>query len=157
MVVILDAEELDAQEREQSVKNQISMYYNVEEIGFEIEVIVCNHCFETWLLGCCGLCPTGEIDQESDFYPYYCNYNTQECDPEEMKPPEENTEAIAKYHFHYLHELLRYRKIRYSKNRPKHVATELYFNGIVQRINTTEHLKSFKWFYDYICRYSLGT
>ena len=26
--------------------------------------------------------------------------------------------ALAKYHFHYLHEMCRYNKIRYSKNKP---------------------------------------
>lgn len=52
--------------------------------------------------------------------------------------------------FHYLHELLRYKKIRYSKNKPQNVATENYFKGIVERILTTEHLKSFKVFYDFV-------
>lgn len=40
--------------------------------------------------------------------------------------------------------------IRYSKSNPKNVATKNYFEGIVERINTTEHLKSFKNFYNYV-------
>lgn len=40
--------------------------------------------------------------------------------------------------------------IRYSKSNPKNVATKNYFEGIVERINTTEHLKSFKKFYTYV-------
>ena len=150
LVVILDSEELEAEDRKQKVYEQINKHYNIENITFKIVVLVCNHCFETWLLGCRGLYPKEVIDQTSDFYPYYTHYNIEECDPEKMVPPEHNKDTIAKYHFHYLHELLRYKKIRYSKNRPQNVATEKYFNRMVERIHLTEHLKSFRNFYDFI-------
>lgn len=150
LVVIIEAEELEVEDRKQKVYKQISEHYGAEEMDFDIVVLVCNHCFETWLLGCCGLYPESSVDKASDFYQYYCNYNIEQCDPEEMMPPEENNETIAKYHFHYLHELLRYKKIRYSKNKPQNVATERYFNGIVERINITDHLKSFRNFYDFV-------
>ncbi len=152
LVIILDAEELESEERKQKVNEQIREYWNIEKIDFHIEVLVCNHCFETWLLGCCGLYPEERVNEKSDFYQYYMDYNIEESDPEEMKPPEGNGDTIAKYHFHYLHELLRYNKIRYSKNRPQNVATEKYFRGIVDRIMNTEHLKSFKNFYDFVSR-----
>lgn len=113
-------------------------------------ILVCNRCFETWLLGCRGLYPTEEVDKTSDFYQYYKHYNIEVSDPEEMITPDGNKETIAKYHFHYLHELLRYKRIRYSKNKPQNVATEEYFKGIVERIAMTEHLKSFKIFYDFV-------
>lgn len=150
LIIILDAEELDVESRRLQVNRQISKHYENEKIDFEITVLVCNHCFETWLLGCCGLYPEKEVDKKSDFYQYYNHYNIEEYDPEKMIPPENNNDTIAKYHFHYLHELLRYKKIRYSKNNPRNVATEKYFKGIVERINTTEHLKSFKRFYDFV-------
>ena len=35
-----------------------------------------------------------------------------------MPVPQDVQETIAKYHFHYLHEMCRYNKIRYSKNKP---------------------------------------
>lgn len=150
LVIILDAEELEADSREQQVMEQINKHYEIDKFDFAIKIFVCNNCFETWLLGCCGLYPKKEIDQTSDFYQYYKHYNIGECDPEKMIPPQENSDTIAKYHFHYLHELLRYKKIRYSKSNPKNVATKNYFEGIVERINTTEHLKSFKKFYTYV-------
>lgn len=150
LVVILDAEELDAEDRRKIVYEEISSHYEITQIDFDIVVLVCNHCFETWLLGCRGLYPEKEVDETSDFYPYYNYYNIEECDPEEMMPPEGNHSTIAKYHFHYLHELLRYKKIRYSKNKPQKVATEEYFKGIVERIDMTEHLRSFKKFYDFV-------
>lgn len=143
LVIILDAEELEAEDRKQIVYEQISKHYGVGTINFDIIVLVCNRCFETWLLGCRGLYPTEEVDKTSDFYQYYNYYNIEDRDPEEMTPPEGNESTIAKYHFHYLHELLRYKKIRYSKSKPQNVATEEYFKGIAERISITEHLKYF--------------
>lgn len=150
LVIVLDAEELEADVRKQKVNEQIHKHYGDGKIDFDIEILVCNRCFETWLLGCCGLYPSECPDLKSDFYKYYINYNVEEYDPEKMRPPEEEKDTIAKYHFHYLHELLRYRKIRYSKKNPQNVATEAFFKGIVERIERTEHLDSFRTFYDFI-------
>ena len=150
LVVILDAEELDIEERKQKVKEQINSHYQSSGINFDITILVCNRCFETWLLGCKELYPIGQVDKESYFYKYYDYYNTGECDPEEMTVPEYSSETTAKYHFHYLHELLRYKKIRYSKSKPDNVATETYFRGIIEIIETTEHLKTFRSFYNFI-------
>lgn len=150
LVVILDAEELEMEERVQEVKERISNRYGSVRLTFDITVLVCNHCFETWLLGCCGIYPNEEIDEKSFFYQYFCHYNIEERDPEKMKPPADSGDTIARYHFHYLHELLRYKRIRYSKSRPNNVATEKYFNGMVERIQKTDHLKSFQCFYDFI-------
>ncbi|MCI9531497.1 MAG: hypothetical protein HFH38_07075 [Lachnospiraceae bacterium] len=150
LVVILDAEELDAEDRKEEVEEKIRSHYQNVELRFGIVILVCNRCFETWLLGCQGLYPIEEVEEESYFYPYYSYYNTGEQDPEEMVAPENINETTAKYHFHYLHELLRYKKIRYTKKKPDYVATETYFRGIVGRIGTTGHLKSFKGFYDFI-------
>ena len=141
---------MEAEDRKQLVNEQINKHYEREKINFDIVILVCNRCFETWLLGCRGLCPIEGVDKTSDFYQYYKHYNIEASDPEGMIPPEGNDETIAKYHFHYLHELLRYKRIRYSKNKPQNVATEEYFKGIVERIAITEHLKSFKTFYDFI-------
>lgn len=77
---------------------------------FDIIILVCNRCFETWLLGCKGLYPKETVERDSFFYPYYNHYNIEECNPEAMLAPEMVDETTAKYHFHYLHELLRYKK-----------------------------------------------
>ncbi len=37
-----------------------------------------------------------------------------------------------------------------AKSRPQNMATRNYFDGIVKRINTTEDLKTFRIFYDFI-------
>ena len=55
---------------------------------------------------------------DGDFQTYYDSYNIKDNDPEMMPVPQDVQETIAKYHFHYLHEMCRYNKIRYSKNKP---------------------------------------
>ena len=147
LVVILDAEEMEVDKRKQEVIDKINNHYNNRKMEFDIIILVCNRCFETWLLGCKGLYPKETVERDSFFYPYYNHYNIEDCNPEAMLAPDETT---AKYHFHYLHELLRYKKIRYSKSNPKNIATSEYFNGIVERINTTKDLQTFKEFYDFI-------
>lgn len=150
LVVVLDSEEFEAEEREDEVNAKIREHYRTEELDFGIEILVCNHCFETWLLGCYGLYPTETVNKKSDFYQYYDYYDIGKYDPEKMMPPENNNDTIAQYHFHYLHELLRYKKIRYSKSKPQNIATEDYFKGIVKRISATNDLKSFGMFYNFI-------
>lgn len=150
LVVILDAEEMEVDKRKQEVIDKINNHYNNRKMEFDIIILVCNRCFETWLLGCKGLYPKETVERDSFFYPYYNHYNIEECNPEAMLAPEMVDETTVKYHFHYLHELLRYKKIRYSKSNPKNIATSEYFNGIVERINSTKDLQTFKEFYDFI-------
>lgn len=150
LVIILDAEELEVEERKRIVEKHLNSRYQSKAFTFDICILVCNRCFETWLLGSRELYPIGEVEKESFFYKYYNSYNIEKQDPEQMAVPKECNETTAKYHFHYLHELLRYKKIRYSKNKPGNIATDTYFNGIVDRIDTTDHLKTFRSFYDFI-------
>lgn len=149
LIVVLDSEEGTVSERKQQVYDKIKEKYMLEQLDFTIVVLVCNHCFETWLLGCEGIYPE-QVERESFFYEYYNHYNIEENDPENMFVPVERDETIAKYHFHYLHDLFRYKKIRYSKNKSQYVATESYFNGIRSRIEKTEHISSFKTFMNFI-------
>lgn len=69
-----------------------------------------------------------------------------------MPVPINCNETIAKYHFHYLCELFRYRKIRYSKSKPDIVATQDYFCSMCNRIEHTEHIQSFARFIEFINR-----
>ena len=150
LIIILDSEEMNVGDRKNDVKNKIDKY--LEEKGyieFSYKIFVCNHCFETWLLGNQKLYPEVEPLKESDFWEYYNYYNVKSYDPELMISPNLGNETTATYHFHYLHEMCRYNKIRYSKSKPDNLAKEEYFNELVTRIEITEHLKSFLEFYEY--------
>lgn len=152
LVVIIDAEQKEVEERRLEVWNKIKDKYCVQKLNFKINVIVCNHCFETWLLGKHGLYPE-KIEKDSFFYPFYNHYNIDHHDPENMNVPAGSTETIAKYHFHYLHELFRYRKIRYRKNKPPEMIKEKeFYDALVKRFVETSHLKSFGELYRYISR-----
>lgn len=150
LVILIDTENESEEYRKQQIFTKIQETYDMESFDFEIAVFVCNHCFESWLLGAEGLYPQCEVDIESDFYPYYNHYNIEEQDPELMTVPTDCDETIAKYHFHYLCELFRYRRIRYSKSKPDAVATQDYFCSMCNRIEHTEHIQSFAKFVDFI-------
>lgn len=149
LIVILDSEEYDTISRKTQVLDLINTYIedNNIAIDFSYKVFVCNHCFETWLLGNGTLYPQNRPDD--DFQKYYDAYNIKLYDPEKMKPLEDANETTAIYHFHYLHEMCRHNKIRYSKKKPMNLATKEYFEEIVARVNTTNDLPSFLDFYSY--------
>lgn len=156
LIVILDSEEYDEVSRKNQVNLIIQEYIRNKnyQIDFTYKVFVCNHCFETWLLGNGALFP--EERPEGDFQKYYDSYNVKENDPEMMGVPQNVQETIASYHFHYLHELCRYNKIRYSKKKPMFMAKEEYFEQLKLRIESTQHLRSFFEFYDYFINKSNG-
>lgn len=122
LVVILDSEEYNECQRKMQVEDIIKKYLEDKacKVDFSYRVFVCNHCFETWLLGNGMLYP--DVRPEGDFQSYYDEYNIKEEDPELMMVPEGVDETIAMYHFHYLHEMCRYNRIRYSKKKPMEMA-----------------------------------
>ena len=145
LIVIVDAEELDVEDRRQGVYAKIDLYkqqHSISEFGFDIKVIVCNCCFESWLLGNGEIYPKWKPDEDSFFYPYYTHYNIKLYDPECMKVPVHVDETKAKYHFHYLHDALLYNRIRYNKKKPNNIATKEYFLQLVLRMNETSHIRS---------------
>ena len=149
LIVILDSEEYNEQQRKNQVEDIIEKYLQDKnyKVNFSYRVFVCNHCFETWLLGNGGLYPDTRPD--GDFQQYYDEYNIKENDPELMSVPEDVDETIAVYHFHYLHEMCRYNRVRYSKKKPMEMAKKSYFDALVSRISNSNHLHSFAQFYNY--------
>lgn len=151
LVIILDSEQYDTVSRKKEVSKIIDDYLAKKKITpqFSYKIFVCNHCFETWLLGNGNLYPCKEPPQDCDFWSYYINYNIKMNDPEDMRPPHFSKESIGQYHFRYLHELCRYNNIRYSKKKPQKVGEKSYFQAIEKRIHDTHHLNSFREFYTY--------
>ena len=150
LIIMVDTESETEEYRKAQIWNKIEAKYDISKFDFEILIFVCNHCFESWLLGAKGIYPSGEVDSKSDFYPYFSHYNISVNDPELMMVPENVQDTIAKYHFHYLCELFRYQRIRYTKSRPTVVMQEWYYNELKSRIEKTSHLKSFAKFVQFI-------
>jgi hypothetical protein len=151
LVIILDAEEKTVEQRESEVKEKVDEYVNKNNcmLTFKVKTIVCNCCFETFLLGNRKIYPQ-ETPSEDYFRIHYEHYNISENDPELMQKPIGVARTRAKYHFQYFHDAMLYSKKRYSKSKPDIVAQKEYFNELIERIDDTQHLKSFKTLVDFI-------
>lgn len=165
LVIVLDAENETVSSRKQQVKDKIAEKYPNNDLAFEIEIFVCNCCIETWLLGKKGLYPQpSEVIPSSENYQYFCkhferhyyHYNIEAKDPELMLLPTESSETKAHYHFSYFHDLCLYNyltkkeSLKYSKSKPQLALEKNFFDGLMERINTTDHLKSLKEFIDFL-------
>lgn len=165
LVVILDAENETVSSRKQQVINKIAEKYRIADLGFNIEIFVCNCCTETWLLGRKELYPQPvEVVPSAKNYRYFCkhfeshyhHYNIEEDDPELMLLPGGINETRARYHFSYFHDLCLYNyltkkeSLKYSKSKPQLAMEKRFFDGLMERINTTEHLKSLKEFIEFL-------
>lgn len=152
LIVVIDSEEYDASYRKEEVETIIKQYATSKQLTytFQVKVVVCNHCFETWLLGNEEVYPMDPPEKDNFFYQYYNEYNVAQDDPELMGVPIHRQETIAEYHFQYLHDAFRYQKIRFRKNKPDYVATREYFDGMTKRSQYTNHLQSFLDFIRFI-------
>jgi len=154
LIIILDADEFSIDDRIVKVETKIKDFCCHSKINFKSKVIVCNCCFETWLLCNSKLYPINPPPLDSPFYKFFTYYNVKDLDPENMVKsiiPFENTQNTkAGFHFNYLHEMCRYNHMIYRKNKPDIAANKDFFGEIVTRIETTNHGKSFKHFCDYI-------
>lgn len=70
LVVIVDAEEEEVETRKHEIYTKIFDYESEKEVefDFDVKVIVCNHCFECWLLGNEDIYPIEESDKDSTFF-----------------------------------------------------------------------------------------
>lgn len=157
LVIIADAEEYSVDQRYKEIEIKIKDYSNYSQINFKIDILICNCCFETWLLGNCNIYPNDTLSQSNLLYPFCEFYDVSRNDPELM-PMDESNRNIKDYHFHskadyhfrYLHNLCQQNRLIYRKSKPDAAMDKNFYNGIVNRIETTEHISSFKRFFDYI-------
>lgn len=150
LVIILDSEGRSVEEQRKYVFDQIRLKYKQLPVRLDIFVIVCKVCFETWLLGAKDLYPDNPVPKEHSFYAFYSYYNIDKDDPEEMQVPDWYSGSIGKFHFQYLHDLLLYKKERYSKKKPDLAGEREYFARICLRVKDTGHLHSFEEFLSFI-------
>jgi len=104
-------------------------------------------CIETWLLGNIRIVksrPEGE-----ELKRYINHYNVKVQDPELMDKIEDFRNR-AQFHFSYLREVFKEHKLTYSKSRPKEILKPTYFYELKRRIETTDHLPSLRYFFDFL-------
>ncbi|OCT14255.1 hypothetical protein A8709_25845 [Paenibacillus pectinilyticus] len=144
LMVILDADDVAVDDRRAEVLNEVKKHnFDLSKIL----VVVQNHCIETWCLGnqrVYSRNPTTiEFINCADFY---C---VRENDPEFMGLDGNVTQisTTATYHEYYLSKMLLERNTSYSKGkRSKAVQDPGYLSQMLQRIDSTTHLNSFREF-----------
>jgi hypothetical protein len=141
--IILDAEEESVQSRKSEI-NGILADLTLPE-GLNIAVIVQNRCFETILLGNRSKIPRVNLAQPLKSYMDY--YNVITDDPELMGCYTEG-DNHAYFHGKYMKQAFKAKNIKYSKSKCRDVATENYLQGLLSRVETTDHLVAFKEFVD---------
>ena len=118
------------------------------DLGYRHKLFVMDRCFETWLLGNRSAFPKNS--ESGNFYHYSQFYNVSTSDPEKMNAPEPITN-ISLYHLKYLQEMLRCSlHMNYSKRSPLVVSTREYYGELLNRVKTTEDLRSLADFFDFI-------
>lgn len=145
LVVILDSEEMEAEEREQQVWDKIREKYDPNALPCKIKILVTKRCLETWLLGCPGQMPE-DASKYPRFYPFFSYYDVEKLDPEKMEKPEDWQKSIARYHYQYLYQMFLCRGKRYTKDNIRFVSDQAYFEGIRKRAEQIGDLATFSGF-----------
>lgn len=157
LVIVIDSESYPVSSRFKHVQDKCKKEQEKYPINCEIKIFVVNCCFETWLLGNISYFPKSEPSKTSTFYPYYKFFNVSLTDPEDMQVDENNPKypdyhfrSRSDYHFRYFHDMCLYNKVRYSKSKPDIAKEQEFFDEIIKRIKCTNHLNSFRRFYEFI-------
>ncbi len=146
LILILDADDHSIDEVKKDMEECFAVYGNLR---CPHEIIVMKKCFETWLLGNLDYFP--EVISEQ-FKPFINHFDVSVDDPELMIKSPEYPNSTSIYHAKYAIEMLRKpfnpKGFNYSKRKPGKVIDEEYFNGLLKRIKSTNHIGSFQYFID---------
>ena len=124
------------------------------DLSYRHKLFLMNRCFETWLLGNRSAYP--ENCESGNFYHYSQFYNVSISDPEKMNAPA-FISNISMYHLKYLQEMLRCSfHTNYSKKSPLVVSTREYYEELLNRVKTTNDLRSLADFFEFIENVRIG-
>ncbi|MGD1808002.1 hypothetical protein ACP6PL_21565 [Dapis sp. BLCC M126] len=149
LVICLDADEETVASKKQEIENVIvekDLRLKLGEV--ELVSIIQNRCIETWLLGNRKMFDSRKPLEKplSDYAQYY---DVSVKDPELMGNYSQDYNH-AQFHFSYLKEIFKAKKINYSKKNPGEAKNESYLDELKKRVALeAEHLKSFKYFIDF--------
>ncbi|MGB1251605.1 MAG: hypothetical protein ACPG8W_13390 [Candidatus Promineifilaceae bacterium] len=142
LVVVLDADEVDLDERIDEVMARFG------EGGLQLQkcklkMIVQDKCLESWLLGN----RVAFVRQPQKAFLRDCVqfYDVGQHDPELMGMPADYPESPSKFHFAYLRAMLSERNVAYSKRTPASVVQASYLKQLEKRAaDLPEQLRSFQ-------------
>jgi hypothetical protein len=147
LVLVLDADEMSAEEKTAEVKQFISDEKIVLNSKCELHIIAQKYCMETWFLGNRKVYPRNS--DNVDFMNHAQHYDVSQNDPELMLKPNTFAGSTSIYHELYLRKMLAAKNINYSKSNPKEIGEKYYLEELNKRINETPHLSSLKNFFSF--------
>ena len=112
----------------------------------KIKVICQKKCMETWFLGS-GLHEKGK--PHPPVLPYMQAYDVCRKDPEKMDRPENYPGSVGDFHCNYLMKLVEASGKIYTKRNPYVVCSRMFLDSLIERTDTTPHLKTFKNFLNF--------
>ncbi len=145
LVLILDVDESTVSERIVEV-NQFMAKEKLNLVDAELIVIPQNRCIETWFLGNRKIFKSNP--QNPELLQFTQFFNVKKYDPELMGIYE-SYRTHAQFHSEYCHLFLRERNIQYTKNNPWGVTEPSYLENLIDRINNSTHLNSFRTFIEF--------
>lgn len=145
LILVLDVDKSTIKSRIKEVELFLEIN-NLTLINTQLVIIPQKRCIESWFLGSQKIYKTNSQNQELIDYSKF--YNVKDNDPEEMGIYS-GFNTHSQFHAKYCTVFLRERNIRYSKNRPNGVIEKSYLDSLMERVNKTNHLKSFKIFIDF--------
>lgn len=145
LILCIDSEESTVIEKTEEVQRYLKSR-NLTLNYATLKIIIQNRTFETWCLGNKKAFPRNPIDKT--FVNYTKFYNVSSSDPELMGVYP-NFSNHAEFHLSYLKLMLREKNILYTKNFPREVQENYYLEALIDRIETDNHLCTFKNFYDF--------
>lgn len=146
LVVALDSEEATFQEKHEEISKYVQPRILETDPSIEFRLIIQHFCFEAWALGNRRLVK-GNIHSEQ-LLKYRRLFDVGTKDPE-LLPPNQ-AEELNRAQFadkllrHFFNE--KFRNLTYSKNDPKPLCHDGYFNQLKKRLTDTGHINSFTTF-----------
>ena len=153
LVVGLDAEELDVQQRIDEVMAVVESFGDLVK-DLKVKVLVQNRCIESWLLANRDIFV--DKPQRRKLREYVRFYNVKRNDPEKMpafvrknsRKPLFST--IARFHTDYLQEIFKEKNMFYAKRNPRYATNKEFFYGLIERMNEKpQQLETFREFVDF--------
>ncbi|PWV99310.1 hypothetical protein DFQ01_11526 [Paenibacillus cellulosilyticus] len=144
LMIVLDSDDVAVEDRKSEVLSV------VQNCGFDpakILIVVQNHCIETWCLG--NQKVFSRNPQTSEFIECSRFYSILENDPELMGIDTNVSQVttVAQYHEYYLSKMLLERNASYTKGKgSKAVQNPQFLFQMIERIDSTDHLSSFREF-----------
>jgi len=149
-IVCIDAEDSPRTEKLREIQEIAAACPQIASL----HIVVHDCCLETWFLG------HSEMMRRNPHSVRLCeykrHYDVSRRDPELMNCIE-SSDVKAQFHYRYLKEMLSEQQLIYTKYSPGPVSQKPYFDALIQRYKTTNHIATFGEFIDICTRISSQT